>query len=261
MPPTLIPSSLPPRTRVAGNATIYIEPRISANQLALFCVSDPSKQETIVRHAKRVLAVRVANYNHARAAVARCHGADGLDMIRLAAEVSRMESREIPDEYDNKCNTLSVAVLRKLMEITQEIDCGGAQIQRPSRGFDNMLIAGVRVSVQPDIVYSFQHRGLTKFGGVMFNFSKTEPMDRGTSGNRVAGDYAAFLVFQMLGILFGPQGGARYQNCFAVDVHRGDIYRAPSAGVTMQRTLEASCRAIARQWDEVPLDEFDVDLF
>lgn len=254
MPPTLIASHQPPKTKKSGNFTIYLEPRVSANQLALYVVSDHSKQETIVRNAKRVSKIRVANYQPARAALARCYDGNGLNLAQLSNEADRMEVAPFEESFENDCNKLSAAALRRLIAFAPSIDCKGAQIPRPSRGFDHLLIDNVRVSVQPDIVFGMAHRGAAKFGGVIANFSKTESLSK-LSGKHCAGDYAAFLVFQMLGLRFAAQGGARYSNCFAVDVHRDAIYPAPSSHISMLKNVQAACRSIARQWDEAPGDD------
>ena len=246
----LIAASTPPKTAQVGNETLYLEPRVSANQLAQFVVSDPAKQETIVRDATRVMAVRVANYQPARNAMPRCHNADGIDPASVIAHATRMGETVFTDPFDSKCNELSAAAFVKFAPIASQIDCAGERIPAPRRGFDHLLIEGVRVSVQPEIVVSFAHRGSTKFGGVIFNFSKGDQasLENG-NGRYQAGDYAAALVFLMLGVHFGSRGGPRSANCFAVDVYREAIFQTPGAYKTMLRHLEAACRNIARQWE------------
>ena len=169
---TLIAASTPPQTEKVGNETIYLEPRISANQLAQFVVSDPAKQETIVRDARRVLAVRVANYQPARTAMPRCHSANGIDEALIRSHAARMGVTVFTDDYERKCNELSAAAFLKFAPMASQLDCAGERIPTPRRGFDHLLIEGVRVSVQPEIVVSFAHRGSPKFGGVIFNFSR-----------------------------------------------------------------------------------------
>jgi hypothetical protein len=245
----LISASIPPRTKQSGNATIYQEPRISANQLGQFAVSDPAKQETIVRNAKKVLVARVANYQPARNAMPKCHTPEGLNAELIIQHAVRMETTIYSDSFDQKCNDLSAASLRIASQFVAHIDCSGTRISAPSRGFDHLIIEGVRVSIQPEIVIAFAHRGATKFGGAIFNFSKTEStsLENG-NGKHQAGDYAAALLFLMLGVHFGAKGGPRHVNCFAIDVYREKVFPAPGSYRTMLKNIEASCRNIARQW-------------
>lgn len=250
MPTTLISATTPiPQERV-GNETIYLRPRMSANQLAQFVVSEAAKQETIVRDAKRVMAVRVANYQPARHAMALCHRPDGIDATLISSHAARMRETLFTDEYERQCNELSAASFLKFAPLASQIDCAGRRISTPKGGFDHLLIEGVRVSVQPEIVVSFTHRGVAKFGGVIFNFSKGDysSLENGNSKYK-AGDYAAVLLFLMLGVRFGGEGGPRNANCFAVDVYRERIFTASASHKTMLKNLEAACRNIARQWD------------
>lgn len=249
MATTLIAASTPPPTVKVGNETIYVQPRMSANQIAQFVISDPSKQESIVREAMHVMAVRVANYQPARTAMPQCHSSNGIEpeLVRIQAE--RMRNTVCADRFDAKCNELSAAALLKFSPIASQVDCAGQRIPTPRRGFDHLLIEGVRVSVQPEIVVSFAYRGSTKFGGVIFNFSKGDQSSfENGNGKYHAGDYAAALVFLMLGVHFGAAGGPRSANCFAVDVYRGRVFETPGAHKTMLKNLEAACRNVARQW-------------
>lgn len=258
MIPTLISSSTPPRTKKAGNFRIHLDPRISANQLAQYVVSEPSKQESIVRNAKRMSKIKVANYQPARIAVSKSFDGNGLNADILSAEAERMETEIFFEPFEDACNKLSAASLRKLAPLVSGIDCQGVKIPRPARAFDHLLMEDVRVSVQPEVVFSMVHRGATRFGGVMVNFSKGEASSLSRkSGKYTAGDYAAFLVFQMLALHFGQQGGPRYANCFAVDVYRDEIYSAPQSHVTMLKNVQAACRMIALQWNTMIDDDGD----
>lgn len=213
-------------------------------------VSDASKREKIVRDAKRVSAVRVATYQPARTAVPRCYSPDGLVAAELISQAARLEGIVSPQEFENECNKLSAPALRRLAAMADRIDCPGERIVRPSQGFEHLLIENVRVSVQPEVAFSFAHKGIRKFGGVMVNFSKTESLAR-VSSKLAAGNYAAFLVFHMLGLRHGRDGGPRYANCFSVDLYRDEVYTAPGAQITMLKNIEAACRMIALQWDAI----------
>jgi hypothetical protein len=247
---SLIAASTPPKTIQVGNETRYLEPRMSANQLAQFVVSDAAKQESIVSAATRVMAVRVANYQPARVAMPQCHTASGIDSTAIIAHATRMRNTVFADPFDEKCNELSAAAFAKFAPIASQIDCAGQRIPTPQRGFAHLLIEGVRVSIQPEIVFSFAHRGSKKFGGVIFNFSKGNQasLENG-NGKFQAGDVAAALLFLMLSVHFGASGGPRSANCFAVDVYRESVFPTPGAYKTMLRQIEAACRNIVRQWE------------
>lgn len=256
MPPTLIAAGTATPTRAEGHFKVYRHPRISANQLAQYMVSDAAKRESIVENARKVMAVRVANYNHARDLVPRCHDANGLNTDLLNAGIERLQANPGNDDFDRTCLTLSIRSLRRMAPIIGDIDCAGNRIGRPQRGFEHLLIEGVRLSIQPEIVFSFNYRGGVRYGGVLCNFASGASSSLAReSGRYTAGHYAAFFMFQLLALKYAGNGGPRYQNCSVVDVYRDTIHTAPTSGVTMLRNVEAACRAIARQWQELEVDE------
>src|SRR5260221_6347005 len=127
----LTSASTPPKTKQIGNATIYQEPRISANQLAQFAVSDSAKQETIVRNAKKVLTARVANYQPARQAMPKCHTPEGLNAESIINHAVRMETTNFSDPFERKCNDLSAASLRIASQLVSQVDGEGTGISAP----------------------------------------------------------------------------------------------------------------------------------
>lgn len=251
MPPVLISPNTPSPTRADGNSTVYLNPRISANQLAQYMVADHAKQESIVQNARRAMTIPVANYNHARDAVPRSHDENGINTELFQRNIDRLSANPGNDDFDRECLRLSIRSLQRMLPLIGNIDAAGERITRPSRGFEHLLIEGVRLSVQPEIVFTFNYRGGVRYGGVMCNFASGAGSSLArTSGRYCAGDYAAFFVFQLLAIKFAGQGGPRYQNCVAVDVFRDTVHTAPTSGITMLRNVEAACRSIVRQWQE-----------
>jgi hypothetical protein len=249
--PTLLPLNTPQNTTTLGDTKIYVDPRISANLLAQFMISDHAKQEAIVRNAKRMNKIMMANYQPGRVAVSACYDGAGINVDHLRAKAEHMKTSEFSDDFETQCNRLSGVALEKLAEIAPGINCAGVKVPRPHDGYRHMLIENVRVSVQPEIVFTAQHRGQTKYGGIMVNFTKGDSTSYDKKqGRYFSGDYAAFLVFLMLGLHYGSTG-VRNTSCFAVDIYRQAAYSGTTAHVTMLKNIEAACRNIARQWDEV----------
>jgi len=249
--PTLLPINTPHNTTTSGDSKIYIDPRISANQLAQFMISDHAKQESIVRNAKRINKIMVASYQPGRLAVSTSYDGAGINVDQLKTKAEHMKTFEFSDDFESQCNRLSGAALEKFAEFAGELSCSGVKVPRPPNGYRHMLIENVRVSVQPEIVFTQQHRGQSKYGGIMVNFTKGDSTSYDKKqGRYFSGDYAAFLVFLMLGLHYGSTG-VRNASCFAVDIYREAAYSGTTAHVTMLKNVEAACRNIARQWDEV----------
>jgi hypothetical protein len=118
-----------------GDSKVYVDPRISANLLAQFMVSDHAKQEAIVRNAKRVNTIMVANYQPGRVAVSASYDGNGIDVDQLRAKAEHMKTSEFSDEFETHCNRLSGAALEKLADFAQQITCTGVKVPRPRDGY------------------------------------------------------------------------------------------------------------------------------
>jgi hypothetical protein len=258
MPPVLIPAGTAIPSRTDGNFTIYTDPQVSTNQLAQFLVADSAKKERIVRDARRVSRIRVTNYNHARSAVTRSHTPEGITLETLDAQIALLQANPGNDEGDLTCLELSIRALRRMRSLLAGFDSAGLRIVRPRRGFDHLGIEGVRVSVQPEVVFSFYTRQRERLGAVLVNFSSGAGSSLApVSGRYTAGNYAAYLIFEFLSLQFAGHGMPDYRSCYSVDIYRDQIHVSPAALVTTRRNVEAACRAIVALWNRFDLEEDD----
>jgi hypothetical protein len=235
---------------------IHLEPRISATKLAEYLVSDPARQEKIVKDQKLGPKVIIIRYTRVRNAFADSFSSSGIDGSLLGAratEISRLES-DNPWQQDD--NIRSAEALRHLEEVAASIDCANAtKIHRPADGWPALNINGVRVSVQPELVFSRAHRGITKLGAIILNTGKSESTSLARTNNRfTAGDYLTVLLYRMLDLRLATIGVPLHSRCFAIDVFRRATYSAPGSFKTLLRHIEAACRTIALQWPAVDID-------
>lgn len=256
MPPVLIAAGTAAPSRRVGNFTIYTDAQVSTNQLAQFLVADSAKKERIVRDARRVSRIRVTNYNHARSAVTSSHTSDGITLQSLNAQIARLQANPGNDDADRTCLGLSIRALERMRPLLAGFDSAGTRIVRPSRGFDHLGIEGVRVSVQPEVVFSYHARQRERLGAVLINFSSGAASSLAhVSGRYTAGNYAAYLIFEFLSLQFVGLGVPDFRSCFSVDIYRDQIHTAPAASVNTRRNVEAACRAIVALWNRFDLEE------
>jgi hypothetical protein len=113
-------------------------------------------------------------------------------------------------------------------------------------------MAGVKVSVQPEFIFRFDHRNITKVGAILLNtaISDEKSLSR-TNGNHCMGDYLSSLLFQMLLNKMHNVGAPLNSKCFAVDVFRKQIHTAPASFRTLNKHMEAACEVIALRWPEI----------
>jgi hypothetical protein len=144
--------------------------------------------------------------------------------------------------------------LEHLANVAPQIECANARlIHRPASGWPPLMMSGVRVSVQPEFVFSILNRGIRKVGGVILNTGKNDKLSlaRRTHEDNCVGDYLAVLLYTMLNAQMGHVGIPSFKNCYAVDSFRERAYLTPSSHKTLIKHLEAACKVIALQWSTI----------
>jgi hypothetical protein len=241
------------QTIESDNIVIRKEPRISANKLAEFIIADPSRQMGIIRSAKFVKKVVVTPYKRTRNFIAHAFSSDSLNIDKLvhrAEEIERgNEDDEISDWLRND-NTNSALALKKIAAIAPELSWENAQILHGRSG--GLFIEGVQVSIQPEVVFSFEHRNITKIGAIILNTTKDDKKSLArNNGSGCVGDYVASLLFQMLLSRQSRLGVPLNSKCYAVDVFREKIYTAPANYQKLNKNIAAACQLIASHWPKI----------
>jgi hypothetical protein len=245
---------------------INVEPRISATKLAEYIVADPARKETILKNAKRALKSIILQYGRVRHGLSESLVTGGISkdiLQKYAAEAQADASRlKREEERWERADTLrSADALIHLATVTDQVVIENAkQIHRPQGGWGRLLIEGVKVSVQPDLVFSIEHRGIRKVGAIILNTAKTDTftLER-VSGRFSIGDYLTVLVYRLLEERLKGSGTPLHSKCFAVDVFRKKVYSAPAAHKTLLKNIEAACRTIAALWPTITVETDSVE--
>jgi hypothetical protein len=229
---------------------VHAEPRISANKLAEYILADPHRQRTIIRESKFSKVVMTVPYTKTRTFIARAFTGDSLDIDKLgqrAAEIERENEVDGISDWHHTDNTNSALALKKIISIASELSWKNARIVHGRLG--GIQIAGVHVSVQPELVFTFEHRNISKAGAILLNTAKSDEKSLArNNGGYCVGNYLSSLLFQML-LSKAPRIAAPLSSkCFAVDVFRETVYTAPANYRTLNKNLEAACEVIASRW-------------
>ena len=240
----------------SDNIVVHKEPRISANKLAEYVVSDPSRQKIIVRDSKFSRKVIVTRYKKARTYIAHAFAGNSLDINQLSKKADEIElelqkTKEISD-WNREDHKASATILRKIAKVAHELSWKNARQLHLRIGA--IEIAKVSVSVHPEIIFAFEHQNVTKIGAIILNTAKSEgkSLDR-SNGNYCVGDYLTSLVFQALLAKMNKIGIPLNSKCYAIDVHREKVHSAPASYKTLNKHLEAACEMIALRWPETQM--------
>ena len=257
-----VPPPSPSRTETR-KFIVHHEPRISAAKLAEFAIADPSRKKVITKNSKVSPKGIQLHYSRVRSCLPKTLQKTGLDIERLqhyAAQIKAIPTQEkpvgAPETWQECDNRICAEALDHIAAIAAQIDCSDAQlIPRPFEHWPNLKIAGVNVSVQPEILFAVQHRGVTKVGGLILNTGKKDDLSLASgTGKYTAGNYLAALLLLLIETRLKETGIPKPSQCYAVDVFREQIYSAPPAYKTLIKHLEDACEDIARRWPSIVVD-------
>lgn len=229
------------------------EPRISALKLAEYVIADPSRQKTIVKTSKFARKAVMLQYTKARSFVHRAFTDSGIDATMLSEKAAEIEAEAWNTTWQKEDNRRSAEALRRFANMAPQFQWQSAtEIPKPFEGWGHIMLAGVKVSVQPEVVFQFDHRNITKVGAILLNVSiKDEKSLSRSNGGYSVGDYLSSLLFQTLLQKFSTVGAPLNSKCVAVDVYRGTIHEAPKSYKTLNKHLEAACETIALRWPQI----------
>lgn len=229
------------------------DPRISATKLGEFLVADESRKLTIVKDCKKAKKAVVLHYTKTRHGFSDAFGPDGFDPQAMVQRAIALRGSAGGTDWDIADTKMSAAALDEIATIADRLPLQGAQrIARPAGGWGGVDIEGVRVSVNPDVVFCLPHRGVMKVGAALLYTTKdpTKALSRELGDNK-AGDYVAALLLRLLELKLASSGVPYPAKCFVIDVHRREIYTPPTRFKTALKHIEAACHGIASRWDKI----------
>ena len=239
-----------PRTETE-RYVIHHNPRMSASMLARYVVSDPVMQQTILKNSKCATKSVMNRYRFAKPTIASAFKGGAFDREALKEKAKELKA-ETGDTQDAKDSRLGGKLLENLAAIDFPLVENAEKIKRPDAGWNGIILAGVEVAFEPNVVFSFTHRKATKLGAILIHSNKQTPLDKELHGN-AAGDYVSALLYRMLEEHLQHIGGPLASHCFAVDAHLQRAFSAPKKFKTLFSHMEASCKVIAQLWKDIPI--------
>ena len=239
-----------------GDIIVHQEPRITANKLAEYVIAEPARQMVIIKDCKFAKKAVILPYKKTRTAVKRAFTRQNLDingLVASAKEIERENEQQGLSDWQRSDNTNSANAIMKVVSIVSELSWKDARVLPAQLG--GMIFAGVKVSVYPEIIFSFEHRNVSKIGAVILNTAKADDKSLArNNGGACVGNYLSSMLFQMLLSSASRLGPPLNSKCYAVDIFREKVYTAPASYRKLNKNLEAACKVIAAVW---PTIEFD----
>src|SRR5690606_14528182 len=105
-------------------------------------------------------------------------------------------------------------------------------------------IAGVDISVRPDVLIRFTRKGKKCTGALKFHFIKNPD----SALTRAGSEYVAALLMRWLEV-YGSDGSTpAHTHCLCIDVCRGSAVSAPRSTTKGMNEITAVCQEIAARW-------------
>lgn len=229
------------------------EPRLSANKLAEYIVASPARQRAILKDAKFPQTILTVPYERARKSIPHAFTKQNLNipsLIRRAEEIEQENERNKDriSEWRKNSNINNVEALKHIAKTAHELSWDEANIF-PIKLLP-LKIAGVTISIRPEVVFSFDHNGIKKVGGIILNSTKGKGQSLARSnGEHCAGNYLSTLLFQAL--LQLKNRVPLNTKCYALDVFREAVYTAPANFSRLNKNIEAACEMVASRWPTI----------
>lgn len=206
----------------------------------------------IIRRSRESGAPIRSRYKDARTAIRSALCDPVAEKRILAATKNALEQRsEDPSQSD---------FARDDAEKSFEALAAFADIRNQLAGYDyapapksqpKLILNGVEVSVQIDVLIHRSYRGAEQVGAALFRLTKPEDdeTDKAADKRRDVGQYAATLVHMQLVRNLAGNRVPQHTLCWSVDVQNGEVHAAPRNYLTRATNLENACRFIRAMWD------------
>jgi len=226
---------------VDTNVEVRTEPRFSVNKLAEYMTAPARRRRRLILDQIRLVVYKVGYYTRARSALTRFICDPSWTTEHLKRHATRLRDRAGEpnvDPFDAKCLRYSARAIEAFVPIAGEFRYEDAIAVPGARRDSSLPIAGVKVSVAPDV--SVIAPGTERrIGAVKFHFGVTYSLDQ------KARQYAATILYSFI----ETNGGTPNRTlCDSVDVFNATYESAPRATKNRLQDVEAACEEIADRW-------------
>lgn len=217
--------------------------KISANKLGEYIDSLPHRRRRIVKDQKYPKGYVVTRYQGAKKTIIDFFVNGKGDKQKIKTEIERLIVRSYEKTaFQRQDNELSI----KALQIFASFKIPKVAPYTTSKfesNLNKLVIAGVDVSIQPDILIKGTIRGREFIGAIKIHISKQNPL------SQTSGKYVAALIHKFLETSY--QVKVRPEFCISLDIFTGDYFTATRSFKSLRRDLEAACEEIRLLWDKL----------
>lgn len=220
-----------------------IQPRISLSKLGEYLVASPMRRRRIILDQKQPKTFIVATYQDAFDAIVDFIVGLKDDEALVKVSDDLLADATTQTEWQQQRAQLCVAAIDAFMEISDALPTEGLILERGDPSPPHFPIAGVGVSVRPEVVVRGTGvGGETVHGAVKLYLAKENPL------TQESGAAVATALYRYVDQISPGEGRAANQICWVIDVFAGEVFGAPKSHKRVMQNLEAACEEIAARW-------------
>ncbi|WP_155942497.1 hypothetical protein [Rhodomicrobium vannielii] len=230
------------------------KPRITANDLARYMISSETAKIGILTDAKYSTPPKRIRYSDVRIALRSALCDPASEKRILAAARSAFEQKaDDPSSSDFAQDdaSKSLDVLDAFSRIRNQL--AGYDYKLPSRSQPRIIVNGVEIAINCDVIIHREYRGVEEIGAMMFRFTKPDEgeSDSAASKRKEMGVYAATLVHMQVAANLAGNRTPSYKLCWSADVQSGEVHVAPKNFKMKAANIENACRFITALWEDL----------
>jgi hypothetical protein len=226
---------------LSTNIMAKTTPRISVNKLAEYIESTPPRRKKIVYDAKHPVKYIVTRYGDVRDIIAG-YFKTGQDEEFLLKAIADFEKRVPETEFQEQDIALSIESLELFLE-TDTSPLDGCEVS-PYLGENHLVnIAGVDISVNPDLIITKRINANIQLGAAKLHLSKSNYLS--TESQEIV---ALMLHNYANDYMLGSGEVANPKLSVSIDVFNQTIECCPKAFKTRMKFIYAACEEIALRW-------------
>jgi hypothetical protein len=163
----------------------------------------------------------------------------------LKAEIEDYRLTKTKDDFEARMKKSNLEAMELFTETAPALDFGEAKLTIGPHTGNRRQIAGVGVSVLPDLYLTTGGGNEPlRVGAIKLNIAK------GAVHGKDAADFVGALLRTHVEDGCDP-GECDHQICFAMDIFGAKLVASPKAIVNRMKDIEAACGEIARQWPSI----------
>lgn len=226
------------------------EPRISANDLALYMVSSDTARMGIIRRAKFPQTPPIIRYRDARAAICS-YLADPVRALDHLTAAEGMLRQKIDDPATGSLlrddAEHSIDVLHAVQQMRNQL--GGYDFHAAPAQQSKLQLGGVEVSVRADLLVQGSARGVEQIGSAILRMTMDDAgNDVARERRRNMGLYVATLARLQTDQNIQSNRNPVNRLCMSIDIQHGEVFVAPNSNTRRTNDLENACRMIRAIW-------------